>query len=512
MRLSSFKARIFVISVAVSILLIGFLRITTYLIIAEQMDEVARAEAAGVADVVAAEVREDVATSLSRARQSLGSDGASDADDGAVFQLADTLFIQRVTERFGSSPGFMQSHFALYDTRGALKYKTSVHAVVEDVTERQRAVEADRSTVRHLGGQSLVYNLVAPADLGVYAVHVPFTMPDGATWVLDVIYEPASEVRTIDALRTPMIELGLLALFLTVGAMVGTTLWVLRLVDELRATADSIAAGRLDVRMPERGRNEIGDLGRSLNSLIERLGRAAEAQTRFVADASHELATPVAGIRGHINILRSWGKSDPVVRDESLDAIDRESRRMVRLTRQLLEMIRSEGVITYAPVRRDVNAIARRVLADAATRYQAKELEFIGPADRPLEASVDPDRLEQVLGILVDNAAKYTPSDGRVTVLTEDDVAGVVITVSDTGPGIPEADLPNIFDRFYRADVSRASEGFGLGLAIAKRIVEAGGGAITVASHPAVGTVFTVALPTPPNPESEDESSRDADE
>jgi signal transduction histidine kinase len=220
-------------------------------------------------------------------------------------------------------------------------------------------------------------------------------------------------------------------------------------------------------------------------------------QTRFVADASHELATPVAGIRGYVGILRGWGADDPDVRAESLDAIDRESRRMVRLTRQLLGLIRSEHEFDYHSVRHDVNAVCREVIAGAATRHVDKGILFTGPPETPLTLLADPERVEEVVSILVDNAAKYTQPGGRVTVSTCGRRGDVVITVADTGCGIPADDLPFIFERFYRSDQSRSVEsgGFGLGLAIAKQIVDSSGGLIDVTSMLGEGTVFTVRLP-----------------
>lgn len=493
MRLSSFKARIFFISVVVAVLIVGFVRVTTYFVIAQRMDSVAHQESALIAESAIGEVRRDAAAALSAARASAAASG--ETDPARVRAAANGVFLTTVARQFDETPGGLRDAYALYDAAGAVRYRSSNGAVVEDGPARARALKDGQNVESHVGARSSLHNLLFPAGLGVYVVHAPFEMPDGTSWVLDTVYEPVREARTMDALRTPMIELAILSTLMTVGAMVGTTLWVLRLVDELRVAADSVDAGLLDVRLPERGRNEIGDLGRSINELIDRLRKAGEAQTRFVADASHELATPVAGIRGHINILRSWGANDPGVAAESLDAIDRESRRMVRLTRQLLELIRSEGTLGYSAVLRDINAVVRRTLADAATRYADKNLEFEGPVDNALTVWIDPDRIEQVLGILVDNAAKYTPEGGRVSVSTDAKRHEVILVVSDTGRGIPAEDIPSIFDRFYRADVSRASQGFGLGLSIAKRIVDTAGGTITASSRIGRGTTFTIRLP-----------------
>jgi two-component system sensor histidine kinase ArlS len=300
----------------------------------------------------------------------------------------------------------------------------------------------------------------------------------------------------MERIRPPMVLLSALALVLTLLMMRLMTSWVLRLVDQLRVAAESVDAEMLDVRLPDLGGNEIGDLARSLNGLIDRLRRRADMQTRFVADASHELATPVAGIRGYLGILRSWGADEPEIREEALEAIDRESTRMVRLTRQLLGLIRSEKELEFHSSHHDINAVIRQVLADAATRYADKALEFIGPDGETLILFGDPDRMEDIVSILVDNAAKYTQGGGTVMVKTSPRRGDVVIEVSDSGPGIPEEDLPNIFERFYRGDLSRSDAGgFGLGLAIAKQLIESAGGLIDVTSEEYVGTTFTVRVP-----------------
>jgi signal transduction histidine kinase len=148
-------------------------------------------------------------------------------------------------------------------------------------------------------------------------------------------------------------------------------------------------------------------------------------------------------------------------------------------------------------MRRDVNAVCREVIAGAATRHIEKGILFVGPPETALTLLADPERVEEVVSILVDNAAKYTQPGGRVTVSTCGRRGDVVITVADTGCGIPADDLPFIFERFYRSDQSRSVEsgGFGLGLAIAKQIVDSSGGLIDVTSTLGEGTVFTVRLP-----------------
>ena len=310
-------------------------------------------------------------------------------------------------------------------------------------------------------------------------------------------HTPLSEERVIDSIRKPMAALAVTAMLIMVLLMQTSMVWVLGLVDNLRKAADSIDAGRYDERLPVTGNSEITDLARSLNHLIGRLQRRADAQSRFVADASHELATPVAGIRGYTSILRAWGADDPKVRDEAVDAIDRESRRMARLTADLLNLLHADQGLVLRSERFDLNALVRERLAATASRWIDKDIEFEGPEEDSLLMVGDADRVEDVIAILLDNASKYTQALGHVAVETRRRRENVVIEVRDTGQGIPAEDLPRIFDRFFRSEASRAAGegGFGLGLAILKSIVESMGGTISVASEVGVGTTFTVRLP-----------------
>jgi signal transduction histidine kinase len=205
----------------------------------------------------------------------------------------------------------------------------------------------------------------------------------------------------------------------------------------------------------------------------------------------------VAGIRGYTSILRAWGADDPQVRDEAIDAIDRESKRMTRLTSDLLNLLHADQGLRLKSESFDVNVIARERLAATASRYLERQVEYEGPEDDSLIMVGDAERLEDVMSILLDNAGKYTRPGGVVAVRTRRVLDEVVIEVSDTGKGIPPKDLPRLFDRFYRSDQARAEgePGFGLGLAIAKSIVENMGGTVSADSELGEGTTFTVTVP-----------------
>jgi len=490
MRDWSLRGWLLVVSVLFAVLVVGGVALTTYVIVSDGM-QVVVSDTAQRATVSVLSVVGEAVTDARQAAAALSSDDEERARIGRaelVRLLPPTFEHSRLTG----------AEFAVYGPDLELLWSTGPEAVhpTQDAA-RASALETGEPTRSLLRAGGLISGLITDARLGTSVVHTPIEMPGGEHGVLDVTYIPDNEETVIDAIRLPMTILALSAMLIMVVLMQTSMVWVLNLVDDLRKAADSIDAGRLEDRLPESGENEIGDLARSLNHLIERLQRRAEAQSRFVADASHELATPVAGIRGYTNILRAWGAKDPIVLDEAIDAIDRESGRMARLTSDLLNLLHADQGLRLKTERFDVNGIARERLAATASRYLDKDIEFEGPEDESLFMLGDPDRLEDVMSILLDNAGKYTPPAGTVAVRTYRRRDEITIEVSDTGKGIPAADLPRLFDRFFRSESARAQgeAGFGLGLAIAKSIVESMGGTISVESEVGEGTVFTIVVP-----------------
>jgi len=500
MRLTSFRSRVLVLAILFSVVLIGTVLGTAYFVVYGGMSQVAEDSVLSLSRQAVKLTRDKIVGSQTLAGQEITGTQPAVAERRAT--RATNLFMATLPELFRT--GMSEGEFAMYspkDLGDPVWFSAEQADAPDEAPARLRALTQASSTISVTGGgRGNLSGLFGKASLGLYTVHVPVDMPDGTRWVLEVVYVPFREEQTIDAIRAPMVVLAILGTALAVGMMQVSMGWVLKLVNDLRLAADSIDAGQLDVHLPEEGQHEIGDLARSLNELIGRLRRRSESQARFIADASHELATPVAGIRGYVNILRAWGAEDAEVRQEAVRAIDRESRRMVRLCSELLSLIRSEQDTVCRRVRVDVNALCRETLASAATRYLDKGLEFTGPDEGQLFTESDPDKIEEFLQILVDNAAKYTPDGGNVTVQTWRRRDKVVVEVSDTGVGIPEKDLPNIFDRFYRSDQSRSAEtgGFGLGLAIAKRMIGACGGTIDVHSKLGEGTTFTIRLSREP--------------
>jgi two-component system, OmpR family, sensor kinase len=219
-------------------------------------------------------------------------------------------------------------------------------------------------------------------------------------------------------------------------------------------------------------------------------------QRRFAADASHELRTPLTSISGHARMLDEWAlEGDKETARRSVGTIRREAGKMRGLVESLLTLTRGDEGAPMEVGRYDLGAVGKEATETArATADGRVSVEFV-PNEHEVTATFDRERVMQVASILLDNAVKYTPDGGKITVRVEAYDGGVALAVSDTGIGISEDRLPLVFERFYRADAARVEEGAGLGLSIARQIAEAHGGAIEVRSKLGVGSTFVLLIP-----------------
>lgn len=271
---------------------------------------------------------------------------------------------------------------------------------------------------------------------------------------------------------------------------------VLRPIDRVTRTAQMIGARRdLSQRVEYKGPyDEIGQLVTTFNAMLAELESAYRQQQQFVADVSHELRTPLTTLYGNLELLRRQPPISDADRAEVLADMTEETKRLIRLVGDLLLLARADA---RQSLRKEIFPLV--VAVEDAVR-QAQQL----APERQIRMSTLPDVLivgdrdafKQVLLILLDNAIKYALDPIIVSAAYDDQKdASVALRVQDSGPGIDPAVLPRVFERFYRGDTARDKPGFGLGLAIAKALVEAQGGTITVESRLGEGTTFTVVLP-----------------
>jgi heavy metal sensor kinase len=296
-----------------------------------------------------------------------------------------------------------------------------------------------------------------------------------------------------------LLTAGLLALVLSGILAYWLARQALGPVDRLRRAADAITAERLDQRLAiPNPHDELGLLAQTINAMIARLERSFAEVRRFTADASHELRTPLTALRTEVEVaLRK--QLSTAEHQQLLGSLLEELGRMSRLTDQLLTLSRRDaGVEHIASGPLNLHALVSGVVDAMQPLAESKGLWLQLYGDGPVRILGDEGRLRQVFINLLDNALKYTPEGGTVTVRVGKRNLSGTVAVEDTGIGIPPEHLPQIFDRFYRVDQARtrAEGGTGLGLSIAQSIVKAHGGTIEIASSPGQGTVCAVALPT----------------
>ncbi|MEU6813091.1 ATP-binding protein [Streptomyces sp. NPDC046831] len=270
---------------------------------------------------------------------------------------------------------------------------------------------------------------------------------------------------------------------------------VLRPVRAMTLAAKGLGEGDLGRRVPVSGRDEIAQLGGAFNRMAASIQAGEERQRRLTGDIAHELRTPLANLRGYLEALRD-GVVEPT--PELLASLHEEALLQQRIVDDLQDLALAEaGALTYHRCEVDL----RELLDTSRTAHRAQAetagvaLELDAP--HPVHVRADPDRLRQAVGNLLGNALRATGAGGTVTLALRPDGERAAVEVRDTGTGIPQEDLPHLFDRFWRADPSRgrATGGSGLGLSIARQIVTDHGGTIGVRSTVGAGTTFTITLP-----------------
>jgi signal transduction histidine kinase len=332
-------------------------------------------------------------------------------------------------------------------------------------------------------------------------------MPDGSQLeLLIAVTEPyTSRVTTLERVRSTLLFTGVLALLASLMVGVPAARRFTAPLARLRRAASRLAQGQLDERAPRSDIVEIDDLAQQFNVMADRLSeslRLLEADRdrlrEFVADVSHELRTPIAALRAFTELQRD-GQIDEATRREFLDRSGEQISRLEWMSTNLLDLSRIDAGIFPLDMRPgDLRDPIRSVVeahAELAEQRGVSLMSEVPPA--PVMLRFDRERIVQLLTNLVGNGLKFTPRGGEVRVILTGEPEGATLAVRDSGPGILAAELPHVFERFFRGTNvgdARAS-GSGLGLAIARSIVEMHGGEIEVASAIGEGSAFTVHLP-----------------
>lgn len=383
----------------------------------------------------------------------------------------------------GSSPAE-----AVYDQSGHLIAGTDVLSVLSPA-----------GTIQNAPAGRLFFSTVRGADGDTWRVVATRVALPGRFG--DVLIVARSErdmhavLRRLGLLMATAIPLTLLlaiagGLFLTGRALAP--------IDHIATTAERLSAEDLSRRLNlAKTSDEVGRLAATFDGMLDRLDRAFQRQRQFTADVSHELRTPLAMLISQADIALERRRT-PAEYQRTLSSMRDETRRMAQLVDTMLTLARAEaGQISLVRERLDLRDLAAEVVATMEAFAADRGVRLWIPNGESAVVEADQTYLTQLLLNLVENGVKYTPPGGSVTVSVESGRGGAFLRVSDTGLGIAPEDLPHIFDRFYRADRarSRADGGAGLGLAIARWVVQAHGGDVQAASEIGRGTTFTVRLP-----------------
>jgi two-component system OmpR family sensor kinase len=341
--------------------------------------------------------------------------------------------------------------------------------------------------------------------------HEPFTTGGAGTsddFRVIVVQRPGDVGWDVVALSTAAADAAYARLLVAMGiggavvfAVIGlTAAWVVRLgvkpINDVTEAADAISAGDRDRRLPSYpAGTEAAHLADAFNSMLDQKEAADERLRQFVADASHELRTPLTSIRGYADLYQQGGLDDRARLDDAMRRVSGEAQRMGALVDDLLLLSKLDRGLSLETSTVDLAALLEDAAADARAvqpdRFVSVE------CSRPLRCTGDPLRLHQVVAAVVHNALVHTPVDTPIELVGRSADGAVVVEIIDHGPGLDPEIAARVFERFYRGDPSRArsSGGSGLGLSIAKSIIETHGGRISVHTAPGEGCRFTIALP-----------------
>jgi signal transduction histidine kinase len=341
--------------------------------------------------------------------------------------------------------------------------------------------DRDRGLLRDSNGRTWAF-LIAP---GVLPSGLRLVLLDQRTGPLQFL---------LNNFLAPLFQTACLGTATSVAMALLIAYWLTSSLRRFSEAASAVAKGDLDHTVPTTGPAEVQSLARSFNDMVARVKTSQLAQRDFVANVSHELKTPLTSIQGFSQAILDGAEQNPA---HAARIINDEASRMRRLVDGLLDLARldaGQAALQRGPT--DLGAILHSTIEKLTLRANEKDVTLRADI-QPLPSVVaDGDRLAPVFANLLDNALKHTPSGGTVTLSATAAAGAVTVAVADTGAGIPANDLSRIFERFYRVDKSRAAgQGYGIGLAISKEIVQAHGGAISAESVVGLGTKFTVRLP-----------------
>ncbi|MBT3363189.1 MAG: HAMP domain-containing protein [Chloroflexi bacterium] len=333
----------------------------------------------------------------------------------------------------------------------------------------------------------------------------PYVPPNGQNNVAgDLVWAPGDEVRPpgpedslMSSVGNYLLWGGLLGLSMAVVISFPMSRFISRPVKSLTKATKKLGKGHFSERVHINATGEIGQLAGAFNVMAEDLEHAEQLKRNMIADVAHELRTPLTNIRGYLEAIGD-GVMQPS--SETISSLSEEATTLARLVDDLQELSLAEaGELKLVLQQEDISGLITQAANAVQTQAESKSIAISVNLPDPIYlVSIDRQRINQVLGNLIKNAIRHTPQNGNILVSAKQQDGMINISVADNGEGIAPQELPNIFERFYRVDKSRtrATGGSGIGLTVAKKLVEAHGGTIWVTSTQGQGSTFTFSLPT----------------
>ncbi len=338
------------------------------------------------------------------------------------------------------------------------------------------------------------------ADMPVMTITCPIVSDDGETVAALVMHTDTSDIEeSIRQMRMDMLLYAIIAVVLAMMAVSYITGKMTKPITDMNQIVRRYSKGEFDLRVEDNGSgDEVSQLGRSFNTMADSLNTLEEARRSFVANVSHELRSPLTSMRGFLEAMQD-GTIPPEEQGKYLDIVINENRRMTAMVNDLLDLARIEsGQVLLKTEPFDINELTTRTLLTFEARVDAKKLNVeLNVGDKKLMVDADQSQIAQVLRNLIDNAIKFTPEGGTLTLSTRAEKKQAIISVKDSGKGIDPQSIPHLFERFYKEEKAHTpgeSAGTGLGLSIVKRIIDQHDQEITVESEPGKGTCFTFTL------------------
>lgn len=390
----------------------------------------------------------------------------------------------------------------LFDKDRNILYSTAKTPVTFfDKNYRRDKLKINKGYMLGLTNEPLYYKWDLNFDNEEYNLGFLMALNEKLTWNNQEVYiqlqtKMIKEFISLLILTGAILILDFLFIISVISSGARASKKILKPVEAMTKTVENITINEIATRLNVSGsQDELKDLARTFNSMLDRLQQSYEQQNQFVSDASHELRTPIAVVQGYANLLDRWGKNDEKILEESITAIKTEAENMKDLVEKLLFLARGDKNTQKV----EMKAFSLKVLIDEVvkeSRLIDSTHEIKCEKNEEISINADSRLLKEAIRVFVDNSIKYTPEGGIISISSFIQNNEAVIIIEDTGVGISKEDLPHIFDRFYRADKSRTRQtgGTGLGLSIAKWIILKHNGKIDVKSELGMGTKVSITM------------------